>query len=114
MKVSLSDFEIQLGYFVKEIINAMPSPIHKFAVGAYFAAKTKAIEDFLLTMADKDNNIDIDEARKIIDAGFSASGDNISLPIQGIPMIGLDSVNLKISKEDINKFFEGFLNVKHS
>ena len=108
MKVSVSDFEIHLASFLKDIASVMPSPIHKFAVGAFAAAKIKDVEAFLMSLADEEGFIDLDKAHSVITAGFASSGDTLVIPIPGVPLFGLQGVNFKFTKADADKFFAGF------
>ena len=108
MKVSVADFEIHLMAFVKDIANVMPSPVHKFAIGTLAAANIGRVEGILATSADAEGMIDLDNAKKLVDAGFAASGDTLTLNIPGLPLLGLQSVELKIKKSDTDKFFAGF------
>lgn len=113
MKVSVADFEIHLMAFIKDIANAMPSPIHKFAIGTIAAANIGRIEDVLITSADSEGMIDLDKIKKLVDAGFAASGDTLTLNIPGLPLLGLQSVEFKIKKDDTDKFFTGFFAPQH-
>lgn len=108
MKVSVADFEIHLMAFVKDIANVMPSPVHKFAIGTLAAANVGRIEGLLTASADAEGMIDIDKAKKLVDAGFAASGDTLTLNIPGLPLLGLQSVELKVKKDDADRFFAGF------
>jgi hypothetical protein len=111
MKVSVADFEIHLMAFIKDIANVMPSPIHKFAIGTLAAANVGRIEGILATSADAEGMIDLDKTKKLIDAGFAASGDTLTINIPALPLLGLQSVEFKIKKADIDKFFAGFSSV---
>jgi hypothetical protein len=108
MKVSVADFEIHLTAFLKDIAAAMPSGVHKFAIGVLMAANMKKIEEFLVSTADKEGNIDLDTARTLIESGFSTSGGSLVIAIPAIPLLGLQSVNLTFTKQDSDKFFDGF------
>ena len=113
MKVSIADFEIHLMAFIKDIANVMPSQIHKFAIGSIVAANLKRIEDMIKLSADKDGMIDVDNAKKIIDAGFAASGDTITINLPSIPLLGLRGVDFNITKTDSDKFFAGFYSINN-
>ena len=113
MKVSVADFEIHLTAFLKEIAAAMPSGVHKFAIGVLMAANMKKIEDFLVSAADKEGNIDLDTARTLIESGFAASGGSLVIEIPAIPLLGLQSVNMTFKKQDSDKFFDGFSSYNH-
>lgn len=108
MKVSVADFEIHLMAFIKDIADAMPSSIHKFAIGALAAANIGRIEGVLTTSADAEGMIDLDKIKKLVDSGFAASGDTLTINIPGLPLLGLQSVEFKIKKADADKFFTGF------
>lgn len=113
MKVSVADFEIHLTAFLKDIAAAMPSGVHKFAVGVLMAANMKKIEDFLVSAADKEGNIDLDTARTLIESGFATSGGSLVIAIPAIPLLGLQSVNMTFTKQDSDKFFDGFTTYNH-
>lgn len=114
MKVSVADFEIHLTAFLKDVASVMPSGVHKFAVGVLMAANMKKIEDFLVSAADKDGNIDLDTARILIESGFATSGGSLAIEIPAIPLLGLQSVNMTFTKQDSDKFFDGFTTYNHS
>lgn len=108
MKVSTGDFEIHLSAFLKEIASAMPSGIHKFGVGVLSVANARKIEEFLVSLSGDDGMIDLDRAKELIDGGFAATNGSLELNIPGLPIIGLGSVNFKITKQDTDRFFAGF------
>jgi hypothetical protein len=108
MKVSVADFEIHLTAFLKDVAAAMPSGVHKFAVGVLMAANMKKIEDFLVSAADKEGNINLDTARTLIKSGFATSGGSLTIEIPAIPLLGLQSVNMTFTEQDSDKFFDGF------
>lgn len=108
MKVTLADFEIHLGAFMKKVASAMPSPLYKFAVGAFTAANAGRIESLLAGVTDAEGMIDLDEARRLTDAGFAASGDDLVINLPGVPLLGMQSVAFKLTKADVNEFFAGF------
>jgi hypothetical protein len=113
MKVSVADFEIHLASFFKDVASAMPSSVHKFAIGAFATANAKRIENALVDVSDAEGMIDLDKAKALVDGGFSASGDVLALTIPGVPILGLPSVNFKLSKADADKFFAGFSPASH-
>lgn len=108
MKVSVADFEIHLAAFVKKIASAMPSPLYKFAVGTFAAANAGRIESLLTGVSDAEGMIDLDKAKSLVEAGFEASGDELVLNLPGIPLLGMQSVNFKLTKADIEQFFNDF------
>lgn len=113
MKVSVADFEIHLTAFLKDIAAAMPSGVHKFAIGVLMATNMKKIEDFLVSVADKEGNINLDTARTSIESGFAISGGSLVIEIPAIPLLGLQSVNITFTKQDSDKFFNGFSVYNH-
>lgn len=109
MKVPVNDFEIHLMSFLKQVADTMPSSLHKWIGGAMVAGSAMKVESFLKDQADADGMIDLDALRRLVDAGFSSSGGEVILPMGGsLQAFGLRPVNIKITKDDADRFFAGF------
>lgn len=109
MKVSVADLEAHLMAFLKQVADTMPSSLHKWIGGAMVAGSAMKVESFLKDQADADGMIDLDAIRHLVDAGFGSSGGEVVVPMgSSLQAFGLRPVNIKITKEDADKFFNGF------
>lgn len=109
MKVPVSDFEANLMSFLKQVADTMPSSLHKWIGGAMVAGSAMKVEHFLRDRADSDGMVDIDALKRLVDAGFSSSGGEVVVPLGGqLEAFGLRPVNVKITKEDADRFFGRF------
>lgn len=109
MKVSISDLEVHLMSFLKKVADTMPSSLHKWIGGAMVAGSAMKVESFLKEYADADGMIDIDSVKRLVDAGFDSSGGEVVLPMGGaLQSFGFRPVNIKITREDTDRFFAGF------
>ena len=109
MKVPVSDFEANLMSFLKQVADTMPSSLHKWIGGAMVAGSSLKIERFLQDNSDADGMIDIDALKRIVEAGFHSSGGEVVVPLGSqLQAFGLRPVNVRITKEDAEKFFKNF------
>lgn len=109
MKVSVKDFEVNLMSFLKQVADTMPSSLHKWIGGAMVAGSAMKVESFLKDHADSDGLIDLDEVKRLVYAGFESSGGEVVIPMGGsLQAFGLSPVNIKIKKDDADRFFAAF------
>lgn len=112
MKVSVSDFELRLLPFVKQIADTMPTSLHKWLGGAMIATSVGKVENFIKSLADANGMVDLAEVQNLVNSGFSASGGEVVIPFgnDALTAFGVKPVNIKISKTDADRFFSGFTN----
>lgn len=110
MKVTVSDFELHLAQFMKQVADTMPSSLHKFLGGAMIATGAAKVESFLKEQADADGMIDTGKLRKLVESGFAASGGEVVIPFgnPSLSAFGIAPVNVKLTKADADRFFAGF------
>lgn len=108
MKVSVADFGNALALFEAELIGTFKTSIHKFVAGAAIAAGSKKIEAMLAPFVGEDGTVDADALRSVIDAGMKQCGGEFEVPFSfGIlGGLGLNPVVTRITKMDIDKFFD--------
>lgn len=104
MKVKMIDMEEGALRFFREVIATMPTTGHKFLGGLMAGTQVNAVENALRGFADEDGNIDTDAMRKVIQAGFSASGDKVSFTISDPRLSWLvKPVTVTITPQDLEK-----------
>ena len=110
MKVSVNDFELRLMPFMMQIADTMPTSLHKWLGGAMIATSAGKIDGFVRSLADADGMVDLDNVRKLIDSGFTASGGEVVIPFgsDALSAFGVKPVNVKIAKADADRFLAGF------
>lgn len=110
MKVSVADFELHLMPLLKKVADKMPTSLHKWIGGAMIATSAGKVESFVRSRADADGMVDLDEFRRLVDAGFEASGGEVVVPFgsEGLSAFGIRPVNIRITKSDADQFFGGF------
>ena len=110
MKVPAANFEGRLLWLAQRIGDTMPSKLHKWIGGAMLAKGLSGAETLLASLSDKDGMVDLDEVKKIVDAGFKASGGDVVIPFRTSGLLAniVDPVNVKITKADADEFFAGF------
>ena len=107
MKVPFPDFKNALALFESEAIGTMKTTMQKFLAGAALAARAKEIDAMIAQYA-PDGFVDVDAIRAIVNSGLKHSGGVVEIPVNFgvLGAIGATPVTVKISKADIDKFFE--------
>lgn len=109
MKISIVDFENRLMPFLMKVAKAPNEEANRFAAAVVLMGKAKEIKTYLASQADPDGKIDTDELKKVVDAGFEASGGTFPIKINHklLKLIGAEPENVKIQKADADQFFAG-------
>ena len=104
MKISVGDFELRMVPFLKQVLGTMPSSLHKWVGGIIIAKSAGRIENLVKTVAGADGMVDLDELKKLSDAGFEASGGELVMTVgdESLSMFGLRPVNVKLTKADVD------------
>lgn len=109
MLVTVSDFENHLVQFLEEAIGTIEDTSMKFFGGAALAMNAGKLDSLIKSQADSNGMIDLDKFKKVIDAGFNASGGEMKIPFgDKLSILGLRPIVLKFTQADADKFFGGF------
>lgn len=110
MQVTVSDFENHLVQFFQEVIATFQDTSMKFLGGAALAMNAGKLDSLIKSQADSNGMIDLDNMKTIVNAGFNSSGGELKIPIgEGLSLLGVRPVILKISQADADKFFAQFV-----
>ena len=110
MKVSFDDFKEKLTSFLEKFAKAPNEEINRFAAAVVLVRKAKEIESCLASVVDQDGKVDLDDVKKMIDAGFAASGGRLPILIKHrvLQFFGAEPEKVTILKTDSDRFFAEF------
>lgn len=114
MKLTVADFKKGLVDFEAKLVASQSTKMNKFAMGVALAGLNQGTDKMLAKFIDEDGMVDAGLLRSYVSAGMKAAGmedGESALEIApdigpGLRFMGVTIKNIKLTKDDLDEFFE--------
>lgn len=114
MKLTVADFKKGLVDFEAKLVASQSTKMNKFAMGVALAGLNQGTDKMLAKFIDADGMVDAGLLRSYVSAGMKAAGmEDGESALEIVPeidpalrLIGVTIKNIKLTKDDLDEFFE--------
>ena len=114
MKLTVADFKKGLVDFEAKLVDSQSTKMNKFAMGVALAGLNQGTDKMLAKFIGADGMVDAGLLRSYVSAGMKAAGmEDGESALEIVPeidpalrLIGVTIKNIKLTKDDLDEFFE--------